>query len=54
MKTEQISVPEKDSPEEDELDIERAEDEGMVQREWLDEELINILSDDLLNGGTPG
>lgn len=54
MKTEQVSIPGKDPPEEDDLDKERAEHEGMVQREWTDEELAEILADDLLKGSTPG
>jgi len=54
MKDEKVSVPEKDSSKEDELDQQRAESEGMIQHDWADEELAEILAEDLLNGGTPG
>ncbi len=54
MKAEQVSVPEKDSEAEEKLAHERAEDEGMVQREWTDEELAEILANDLISGSTPG
>lgn len=54
MKTEQVSPPEKDSEAEDKLAEEKAEDEGMIQHEWTDEELAEILADDLLKGSTPG
>lgn len=54
MKIEQISIPEKDSEAEDKLAQEKAEDEGMIQHEWTDEELVDILADDLISGSTPG
>ena len=54
MKSEKIPVPEKDFTKEDELDQERADSEGMIQKEWIDEELIKILAEDLHNGSTPG
>ena len=54
MKSEKIPVPEKDFTKEDELDQERADSEGMIQHDWADEELAEILAEDLLNGSTPG
>lgn len=54
MKTEMVSIPEKDSEAEDKLAQERAEDEGMIQQEWTDEELAEILAEDLIGGSTPG
>ena len=39
---------------EDELDRQRAESEGMTQKEWVDEELTKILAEDLHSGSTPG
>jgi len=54
MKIEQVSIPEKDSSKEDELDQPRADSEGMIQHDWADEELTEILVEDLLNGSTPG
>ena len=54
MKSEKIPVPENDSFKEDEKDQQRADSEGMIQKEWIDEELIKILAEDLHNGSTPG
>lgn len=54
MKKVELEIPERNSEEEDNLAQQRAEDEGMVQHEWSDEELAEILAEDLLNGSTPG
>lgn len=50
----ELAIPEKDSEAEDKLAQEKAEDEGMIQHEWTDEELADILVDDLISGSTPG
>jgi len=39
---------------EDELDILRAEDEGMLQVESPDDESTETLREDIVQGGTPG
>jgi len=54
MKEVLIPVPEEEVSAEDELDQQRAESEGMIQHDWADEELAEILAEDLLNGSTPG
>ncbi|HBC45013.1 MAG: HD superfamily metal-dependent phosphohydrolase [Candidatus Collierbacteria bacterium GW2011_GWB1_45_35] len=49
-----VAKPQSDTDVEDELDQERADSEGMIQKEWIDEELMNELAEDLHNGSTPG
>ncbi len=38
----------------DELDLDRASNEGMTETEWIDADLLAILIEDLRNGLTPG